>query len=205
LLGLSQAQLGHAVFPLGDMTKSRARILAKRMRLKTFNTVSSQDICFIQDLDYAEYIKKKTGVEIKEGEIVDESGRVLGRHKGIPYYTIGQRRGLGVAYKEPLYVTAIDIEKNRVIVGTKRDIAKKRLIAHHLNWISIENLGKPLRVMAKIRYNHKRAFATVTRAGIDEARVEFDSPQESPAPGQAIVFYDRDVVVGGGWIKEIQN
>lgn len=203
LFSLSQDQLKHTLFPLADYTKEKTRILAKKFKLATSNTASSQDICFIQDLDYAEYIKKKTGVEIKAGQIVDQIGKVLGRHKGIPFYTIGQRRGLGIAYKEPLYVTGIDRLHNKIIVGTKKDVLRKGLIAHRLNWISIDCLDKPLRVKAKIRYNHKEQPALITPVGPDEVRVDFDLPQEAPTPGQAAVFYDRSTVVGGGWIKEV--
>jgi len=205
LFSLSQKQLGSAVFPLGDMTKDKARALAKRLKLRTYDTASSQDICFVRDLNYAEYIKKKTGVEIKKGEIVDGKGNVLGSHKGIPFYTIGQRRGLGIAYKEPLYVTGIDIGRNRIMVGTKKDVLKKSLTAENLNWISIKELKKPIKVTARIRYNHKKAKATVTKTGENSVRVEFDEPQEAPTPGQAVVFYDKDTVVGGGWIKESKN
>ncbi|MCX5677625.1 MAG: tRNA 2-thiouridine(34) synthase MnmA [Candidatus Omnitrophica bacterium] len=204
LFNLSQEQLKHAIFPLGNMTKKKVRALAKRMKIKTYNTVSSQDICFIRDRNYAEYIREKTGVEIKIGKIVDKYGKVLGQHKGIPFYTIGQRRGLGVAYKEPLYVTAFDIESNRVVVGVKEDLMKKTVIADRLNWISVKGIEKPLKVMAKIRYNHKKAKAVVTNMGADVVRVDFDKPQSAPTPGQAVVFYDKDIVVGGGWIKEAQ-
>ena len=202
LFNLSQEQLKHMIFPLGDLTKERVRIIAKRMKIRTYNTVSSQDICFVRDRNYAAYIREKAGVEIKSGNIVNRDGKVLGRHKGIPFYTIGQRRGLGVAHKEPLYVTAFDIENNRVIAGVKEDLMKKAVIADRLNWISISGIEKPLKVMAKIRYNHKKAKATVTKIGADTVRVDFDEPQSAPTPGQAIVFYDRDVVVGGGWIRD---
>ena len=202
LFSLSQDQLKHSIFPLSDYTKERTRAMAKKFKLSTFNTTSSQDICFIRDRDYAEYIRKKTGVDIKEGDIVDKAGRILGRHKGIPFYTIGQRRGLGIAYKEPLYVTGIDRKENLIIAGTKKDVLRKSLIAHRLNWIAIDGIDKPLRVKAKIRYNHKEEAATVTPAGADSVRVDFDTPQEAPTPGQAVVFYNKDTVVGGGWIKE---
>lgn len=203
LFNLSQQQLKYAYFPLERYTKEKARKAAKKFRLKTFNTVSSQDVCFIQDLNYAEYIKKKTGVEIKEGDIVDKSGKKLGTHKGIPFYTIGQRRGLGVAHGEPLYVTGIDRVANRIIVGTKRDVLRNSLIAFDMNWIAINSLDEPLRVKAKIRYNHKRQNATITQTGTGSVRVDFDLPQEAPTPGQAVVFYDKDIVLGGGWIKEV--
>lgn len=203
LFSLSQEQLGYSVFPLSGYTKVRVRAAAKKFKIKTHNTVSSQDICFIQDLGYAEYIKKKTGVAIKKGDIVNKEGKVLGAHKGIPYYTIGQRRGLGLAHSEPLYVTGIDRSRNRVIVGVKRDVLKKSLFAHRLNWISIKDIDEELRVKAKIRYNHKKEDAVVSRMGRDLVRVDFDSPQEAPTPGQAVVFYDKGIVVGGGWIKEV--
>ena len=205
LFSLSQEQLASAIFPLGEITKLKVRAIAKKLKLKTYDTVSSQDVCFIREMNYAEYIKKKTGMEFKIGEIVDVSGKVLGLHRGIPFYTIGQRRGLGIAHKEPLYVTAIDVLKNRIVVGTKKDILKKSLMADRLNWISVEGIDKSIRVMAMIRYNHKKAKATVTKIGEDSVRVDFDKSQEAPTPGQAVVFYNKDVVVGGGWICKIQN
>lgn len=201
LFRLSQVQLEHAVFPLGQLTKDKVRQIAKRMKLKTFNTVSSQDVCFVQDLEYAEYIKKKTGVAIKPGDIVDKEGKVIGKHKGIPYYTIGQRRGLGIAHTEPLYVTGIDAAKNRIIVGIKKDVLKKSLLADRLNWVAVKGIEKPMNVMAKIRYNHKKAKCVVTKTGLGSVKVEFKTPQEAPTPGQAVVFYDKDIVLGGGWIK----
>ena len=203
LFSLSQEQLRYAVFPLADYTKDKTRAAAKKLKLKTFDTISSQDICFIRDMNYAEYIKAKTKGKIKEGDIVDGSGHVLGRHKGILFYTIGQRRGLRIAHEEPLYVVSMDREQNRIVVGTKKDVLKKSLIAHDLNWIAVTGIDKPIRVKAKIRYNHKKQDATVTPVGATEVRADFDSPQEAPTPGQAVVFYDKETVVGGGWIKEV--
>lgn len=202
LFNLSQKQLGGAIFPLGNMTKEKTRAMAKRLGIQTYDTASSQDVCFIRDRDYAEYIKEKTGIEIKTGEIVDKNGKVIGRHKGIPRYTIGQRRGLGIAYKEPLYVTGIDIKKNRIVAGVKKDVLKSSLVADRLNWIAIDGISKPLKILAKIRYNHEMAKATVTGIGNGAVMVEFDTPQAAPTPGQAIVFYNKDVVLGGGWIRE---
>ncbi|MFA5143865.1 MAG: tRNA 2-thiouridine(34) synthase MnmA [Candidatus Omnitrophota bacterium] len=204
LFNLSQEQLKSALFPLGDITKDKARRLARRMKLRTFDTVSSQDICFIQDLDYAEYIRKRTGLEIVPGDIVDSSGRVLGRHKGIPFYTIGQRRGLGIAYKEPLYVTAIDVKENRIVAGPRAETLKKSLVAERMNWIAVDGIVRPMKVTARIRYNHRKARSVVTPAGKDSVRVDFEKPQAAPTPGQAVVFYDRDTVVGGGWISGAQ-
>jgi tRNA-specific 2-thiouridylase len=201
LFGLSQEQLKSAIFPIGNLRKTKVRAIAKRLKLRTFDTVSSQDVCFVQDIDYAEYIKKKTGVEIKPGEIVDKNGKVLGRHKGIAFYTLGQRRGLGIAHKEPLYVIGIDLEKNRVIVGPRDEVMKSSLIAQRMNWIAISGIDKPIKVMARIRYNSPKAKALVTKIGEDLVRVDFAKPQAAPTPGQAVVFYKKDVVVGGGWIK----
>lgn len=204
LFNLSQEQLGSIVFPLGGLTKEKVRALAKRMKIRTYDTVSSQDVCFIQDMQYAEYITKKTGIKTLEGDIVDKTGDVLGRHKGISFYTIGQRRGLGIAYKEPLYVTGIDMESNRVVVGTKKDVLRKGLIASGMNWIAIEKLGRPMRVTAKIRYNNKKSKVTVSKISANKVRVDFDKPQEAPTPGQAVVFYDKDIVIGGGWIERAE-
>ncbi|MCX5680639.1 MAG: tRNA 2-thiouridine(34) synthase MnmA [Candidatus Omnitrophica bacterium] len=201
LFSLSQDQLKSAIFPLGEVTKEHTRKIAKSLKLKTYDTVSSQDICFIQDLEYAEYIKRKAGVEIGGGDIIDKAGKVVGKHKGFPYYTIGQRRGLGVAHSEPLYVTAIDVSENIIVIGTKKDVMRQSLSAEGLNWISIKGIDKPARMHAKIRYGAKKAKALVTKTGATSVRVDFDEPQEAPTPGQAVVFYDRDIVVGGGWIK----
>jgi tRNA-specific 2-thiouridylase len=201
LFSLDQRQLGRAVFPLGQMTKESVRQAAKKAGLASHNVVSSQDVCFVTGADYAEYITKKTGSAIVPGDIVYVDGSVLGRHKGIAFYTIGQRRGIGIAYKEPLYVVSIDAKDNRVVVGTKKDVLKKRLYASGLNWIARVNIDRPVRVMAMIRYNHKPARALVTKLSADEVMVDFDRPQEAPTPGQAVVFYRRDVVLGGGWIN----
>lgn len=202
LFSLSQEQLKSALFPLGKFTKEKARAIARKMKLHTYNTESSQDVCFIKDQGYAEYIKKMTGVEMKPGDIVNGSGRVLGRHKGIPFYTIGQRRGLGIAYTEPLHVTAIDVRNNRIVVGRSADVMKKSLIADRMNWVSVDGVDGSMRVLARIRYNHKKAKATVTDLGGGAVRVDFDEPQFAPTPGQALVLYNKDVVIGGGWIRE---
>jgi tRNA-specific 2-thiouridylase len=205
LFSLSQDQLSRAIFPLGRYTKDRVRRLARSMKLRTHDTVSSQDVCFVRGVDYAEYIRKRTGVAIESGDIVDGSGTVLGRHKGIPFYTIGQRRGLGIAHGEPLYVTAIDMAANRVIVGPKREVMKRSFIAASVNWIAVDGLRGDARYRVKIRYNHAKAPANVSAVDAGTVRVEFDEPQEAPTPGQAAVFYDGDKVVGGGWIEKIKN
>jgi tRNA-specific 2-thiouridylase len=194
--------LRHVIFPLGGYTKARTKTLAKRLKLKSSGAVPSQDICFVQGTGYAEYIKKRAGEELVPGEIVDKEGHLLGTHKGIPFYTIGQRRGLGVAYKEPLYVTGIDIANNRIIVGTKDEVLKKGLIADRVNWIAVGGIKKAIRTTARIRYNAAKAKAVISRVGTRSVKVEFDEPQEAPTPGQAVVFYDKDVVIGGGWIRQ---
>lgn len=201
LFNLSQEQLKSAFFPLGDLTKDKVRQLAKSMRVRASNAVSSQDVCFVQGLDYAEYIKNKTGVKVKPGEITDKDGKVLGSHKGILFYTIGQRRKLGIAHSQPLYVTGIDIGSNRIIVGPKDEVMKRSLIAGGMNWIAVDGIDRPIRVMARIRYNHKKAKAVVTNIGKGAVRVDFDEPQAAPTPGQAVVFYKDEIVLGGGWIK----
>jgi len=202
LYRLTQEQLSRAIFPLGDHTKEEVRALAREYRLASSETPSSQDVCFIQDKHYARYIEERTGVRAQPGDIIDRSGSVLGRHKGVIYYTIGQRRGLGIAHTEPLYVTGIDVPANRVIVGAKKDLLRSSLIADRLIWSAIDRFSGPIRVMAKIRYNTRKAPATIADAGGGAVRVDFDAPQEAPTPGQAVVFYDKDVVLGGGWIRE---
>jgi len=132
---------------------------------------------------------------------LDNKGNILGQHKGTPFYTIGQRQGLGIAYKEPLYVTKIDVSKNVIVVGVKKDVLKKEFTADDLNWVFFKEPPKTLKVMAKIRYKHTKADATVEITGRDTAKVIFNKPQEAPTPGQAVVFYDSDIVLGGGWIS----
>lgn len=205
LFSLSQAQLARSIFPLGGLTKPGVRALAKSMKLETFNTVSSQDICFAQGAEYGDYIIKRMGVAIKPGDIVDSSGKIVGRHKGFIHYTIGQRRGLGVAASEPLYVTGIDAAANRVVIGAKDEIMKSVISAGKLNWISIDKITSPLKVSARIRYGAKKARCVVTKIGADSVKMEFGEPQSAPTPGQAVVFYDRDIVVGGGWIKSAHS
>lgn len=202
LFSLSQEQLGHALFPLGEYTKAKVRSAARRMKVLTYDTASSQDICFVQDAHYADYIRKRTGVAIAKGEIVDRQGKVLGEHRGIPFYTIGQRRGLGIAYREPLYVTAIDVARNRIIVGTKRDVLHQSIIAGRVNWVAVAGIRAPITATVKIRYNHRKVKAVVTPLEGGAVRVDFAEPQEAPTPGQAAVFYNRDTVIGGGWITK---
>lgn len=201
LFGLSQEQLARARFPVGGFTKDKVRKIAKDLKFDmVFDKRDSQEICFVED-DYNKYLTKKAKIKVRPGEILDKDDKVLGRHKGTPFYTIGQRRGLGIAYKEPLYVIEINVPKNEIIVGPKKAVLKKELLANGLNWILYGEPPKKMRVEAKIRYKHPKADATVSVIGKNEVKVVFDEPQEAPTPGQAVVFYDGAMVIGGGWIK----
>lgn len=202
LFSLSQEQISHAILPIGNITKAMARGIARKFKLKNvYNKPSSQEICFVPDDNYIKFLVREFNFKPKEGLILDTKGNVLGRHKGIAFYTVGQRRGLGIAHKEPLYVVSIDKENNIIIAGEKDKVKKSTLIAEDVNWIAIKGLGRPLRLMAKIRYTHKAAKSRVRKMAGNKILVEFDQPQEAITPGQAVVFYKGDVVIGGGWIK----
>ena len=205
LYTMSQEQLGHSLFPVGCLTKEEVRSIAERLGLTIFDKAESQKICFIPDNNYPRFLEEYTGILPQPGPIINRQGNVLSEHRGIIYYTIGQRKGLGIAGPEPLYVTAIDPEKNTITVGGKSEVYATELIASDLNWISIERLDCTMNVTAKIRYLHREAGAEVTPKGIGEVIVEFSEPQMAPAPGQAVVFYDGDIVVGGGIIARVDK
>lgn len=198
LFSLTQAQLAHIKFPLANRTKSWVRNCTKKLGLAIYAKKDSQEVCFIED-DYKKFLKKKFPDIIKPGPILDQTGRQLGIHKGIAFYTIGQREGLGIPYKYPLYVIKIDKEANKVIVGPRKNKFSRFVETDNINWI-IEPKRKSIRAKVKIRYQHTKTAATLNCADRDSVRIEFSRPQESPAPGQAAVFYDRDLVLGGGWI-----
>ncbi|MDZ7260864.1 MAG: tRNA 2-thiouridine(34) synthase MnmA [candidate division KSB1 bacterium] len=205
LWGLTQPMLEKTLFPLGTLTKAKVRQMASELALKTANRGESQEICFIPDNDYARFLKERlpTVLErIGEGDILDVTGQILGRHRGYPFYTIGQRKGLGIAVGRPLYVTQIEPQTNRIVVGDKDDLLSRGLIAEKVNWIAIEMLCSELEVEAKIRYKAPAARATITPLGPDTVRLLFENPQPAVTPGQSVVFYDKDVVVGGGIISE---
>ena len=193
LYSLSQEQLGRLIFPLGGYAKEEVKRMAVSFGFDLADRPESQD--FIAG-GYSALVK----AEATPGPIFDRRGNLLGRHRGIPFYTIGQRRGLGISSKERLYVTAIDLEKNAVIVGAKEEVYGDELTASELNWIAIEGLTQPIEVKAKIRYHHNESEAQVTPLGKDMVRVKFKEPQMAITPGQAAVFYDDDIVVGGGTI-----
>ena len=197
LYGLSQKQLSRTLFPLGELRKQEVREIAFSIGLDTAGRAESQD--FIAGGDYSPLFKPG---EIRPGDIVDETGKVLGRHPGIVYYTVGQRRGLGIASRHRLFVRQIDPDNNRIVVSEKEQLYAKRLIAAQLNLIGMEKLEESCRVTAKIRLRHPGAEATVYPHGNDTIELAFDRPQESVTPGQSVVFYRDDLVLGGGVIQQ---
>ncbi|MBR6259528.1 MAG: tRNA 2-thiouridine(34) synthase MnmA [Oscillospiraceae bacterium] len=197
---LDQEQLAHTRFPLGCMTKAEVRRVAASQGIRTAGKPESQDICFVQNGDYGDFIERYTERTFPEGPFTDRNGRVLGTHKGIIRYTVGQRRGLGISSSEPLYVCGIDPASNTVILGNDSDLYSKELYAKDINLISVPSIERPLRLKAKVRYRQPEQWAVVCQTGPDEIRVVFDEPQRAITPGQAVVLYDGDVVVGGGTI-----
>lgn len=202
LFSLTQAQLEQAVFPVGDRSKNAVRDYARRRRLPVADKPDSQEICFIPNHDYASFVASHAPRAVQGGAIVDEQGRELGGHSGIHRFTIGQRKGLGLpssAAGAPLYVLALRPADRQVVVGPKSSLERTSLTASGVNWISAEPAGAR-RVSAQIRHRHPPAAASVVAAGPDRAELVFDAPQTAVTPGQAVVFYDNDTVVGGGWI-----
>jgi tRNA-specific 2-thiouridylase len=205
LFGLTQEQLARTVFPLGHMTKPEVREAARKHGLMLAEKPDSQEICFVPGGDYKQFIAaylEEQGEAAPEiaGELVAAGGEVIGQHAGIHNFTVGQRKGLGVASPDPLYVIHIDPASHRVTVGANAELATHRLRARQLNWISIAELVEPMRVKVKIRHRHEPAWATLEPGEADEAIATFEEPQRAVTPGQAAVFYDDDEVVGGGWI-----
>lgn len=199
---VSQGALARAIFPLCDITKEKARKIAKRTGLKVHDKVSSQEICFIEE-HYVDYLKKHGAAFGGEGDILNVKGEKIGRHRGIYFYTIGQRKGLGIAYKDPLYVIGIDKAKNTITAGTKKEVLKKVFIAKEPHWVGVEGLHKPARVLAKIRYGHKKAEALAEKINDNELKITFKNPQEAITPGQAVVLYKGDIVLCGAWISRV--
>ena len=200
LYSLSQQQLSRAYFPLGDMDKSEVRNLALENGFINADKKDSQDICFIKDCKYFEFIESYTGKSYPEGNFVDTEDNILGKHKGIIRYTIGQGKKLGLILPEPLYVIDVDPESNTVILGKSEQLYKPELTATDINLISGPEIVGQMRVKAKIRYRQTEADATVTQTGDDEIKVIFDEPQRAITRGQSVVLYDGDTVVGGGTI-----
>jgi len=197
---LSQRELEHARFPLGEFSKQQVRKIAEEKNFVNNAKAESQDICFVPDGNYGDFIESYTGKSWPAGDIVDLWGNVLGRHRGLIRYTIGQRRGLGVAANVPLYVAGKSVCDNTVTLGPDESLYRKSLVAKGINLIACAKLDGPIRVAVKTRYLQSEQAAVVEQTGEDELRVEFDSPQRAITPGQAAVMYDGDVVVGGGTI-----
>ena len=205
LFGLTQEQLGRSLFPLGGMTKAEVRELARKHGLALAEKPDSQEICFVPGGDYKNFLDAylaEQGESLPDtaGELVTTDGRVIGEHSGIHNFTVGQRKGLGVATGSPLYVIQIQGDTRQVVVGEQERLYSRTLVTRRINLISVDGLRQPMRVSVKIRHRHEPAPATIEKTGPDEILVTFDEPQRAITPGQAAVFYDGDVVVGGGWI-----
>ncbi len=200
LFTLTPEQMTRVMFPLGGMTKEEVREHAARFDLRVAEKAESQDICFVPDGDYVRFLEEERGAGKLDGEIVHVSGKVLGRHRGTYRYTIGQRRGLGIAWSEPLFVTGIDVEKRQVVVGEKSCLHRDRLTVRECNW-HVDPPGQPLRAACRIRYRHREVPAQIRALPDNRAEVVFSQPQQGITPGQAAVFYDGDRVLGGGWIE----
>lgn len=206
LYNLTQKQLSRTLLPLGDYTKEEVRQMAENMGLEAVaSKPDSQEICFIPDNDYVRFIEKNTEEEIKSGYFVDLQGNILGEHNGIINYTIGQRKGLGISIGKPTYVVHIDSDTNTVVLGDNEHVFAKGLIASDLNFIGIDSLESDMKVYAKIRYSAREAPATISPIDGGRVRVLFDEPARAITPGQSVVFYYEDMVVGGGIIDEVER
>jgi tRNA-specific 2-thiouridylase len=206
LFGLEQEQMSRTDFPLGELDKSAVREIARQASLPVADKAESQEICFVPSGNYVQFIEAYLGERGEalpegEGDLVTTSGEVIGRHRGVHQYTVGQRRGLGIAAGRPLYVVELDHAANRVVVGEDAELRSETCEVRDVNWISFAVLEAPLRATVKIRHRHEPAAATIEPNGAKCARVNFDAPQRAITPGQAAVFYSGDVVLGGGWIR----
>lgn len=206
LFGLTQEQMSRTDFPLGELDKTAVREIARRAALPVADKPDSQEICFVPSGDYVKFIDAYLGergesLPEEEGELVTTAGEVIGRHRGVHHFTLGQRKGLGVATGRPLYVVELDRAANRVIVGDDAELRSDSCEVQNINWISMAILEAPVRAAVKIRHRHDPAAATIEPVDATSARVLFDDPQRAITPGQAAVFYSGDVVLGGGWIR----
>jgi tRNA-specific 2-thiouridylase len=201
LFGLSQEQLATALFPVGGLEKSEVRRLAAERELPTADKPESQEICFVPDADYAAFIERRSPGEDRPGPIVDQSGRKLGEHGGVHRFTVGQRKGLGLTNSRPLYVLSLEPAAQTVVVGDVSELESGKLTAGGVNWLSIPPPETEIRAAVKIRYRHPESTATLRALAGARAEVVFDAPQRAVTPGQAAVFYDGGVCLGGGWIE----
>jgi len=202
LFSLRQAQLARALFPLGEKTKSDTREVARHCQLKTADKEESMEICFVPDNDYGRFLDQSGLVQKQRGEIVNLHGQILGHHEGIAYFTIGQRKGLGISSPKPLYVIELDADRNRVVVGDDSALDRQEFTVDRCNWIPFDEAPVAFDATVKIRYNHPGAAATIIPLAEGKARVKLHAPQRAITPGQAAVFYQDDLVVGGGWITQ---
>ncbi|MCG2820217.1 MAG: tRNA 2-thiouridine(34) synthase MnmA [Actinomycetia bacterium] len=202
LYSLSQEQLSQTLFPVGEMSKRETRELAARLGLRVHDKPESQDICFVEDGDYSSYISKHAGSRIRPGPILDESGAVIGSHRGLSHYTIGQRRGLGVSSSEPMYVVDIDAHANSITVAAAGRLRRqKRILLERMNYVAVAKPEEPIGALARTRYRKPEVNATLSPLDGDRAFVEFHSPREPTAPGQSVVLYNGDAVIGGGVVR----
>ncbi|WOC32210.1 MULTISPECIES: tRNA 2-thiouridine(34) synthase MnmA [Caproicibacterium] len=201
LYSLTQEQLAHTLLPLASLPKSAVRAIAEDAGLPVAHKPDSQEICFVPDNDYAAFLCRRGQVS-EPGDFVDAQGTVLGRHRGLTHYTVGQRKGLGIAFGQPMYVTRLDAVHNRVVLGPEGSQYSRSLLVRDLNWVSISAPEAPLHLQAKIRYQARPAAATAVPQPDGALRLNFDEPQRAPAPGQAAVFYDDDLLLGGGIITQ---
>lgn len=205
LYTMTQEQLSRTIFPIGDYTKDRVREIARENGLSVASKPDSQEICFVEDNDYGRYISENTNADIKDGWFIDRNGNRLGRHKGIIHYTVGQRKGLGISFGKPMFVVEIKPETNTVVLGDETEVFSPGLIASDLNFISIPVLMDEMNVTAKIRYSAKEAAAVIRPLKDRRVSVRFEEPQRAITPGQSVVFYDDDVIVGGGLIEQAEG
>ncbi len=201
LWSLTQEKLSHILFPLGDYTKKEVREIALSHGFSNAERPDSQDICFIPDGDYASFIERRTGQAFPPGDFIDLDGKVLGRHTGAIRYTVGQRKGLGIALGKPAYVIQKDMSRGTVTLGTNQDLMQNTLTAHSINLIAMDRIPSPIRVEAKIRYSAMPSPATLEQIDTDRIRLSFDTPRRAISPGQSVVLYDGDTVLGGGIIE----
>jgi tRNA-specific 2-thiouridylase len=202
LFGMNRTTIEHTLLPIGEFEKHQVRAIAEELKLPVHNKPDSQEICFVPNQDYAGLMKRRAPEAFRQGEVVDTAGKVVGTHEGHQHFTIGQRKGAGVAFGYPVYVVDIDANQNRVTLGQRDELRRSSLIANQVNVLSSRvHAGQEIHCQAKIRYNHQPQPAVAKLSAADELSVRFDQPQAAITPGQAVALYDGDIVLGGGWIE----
>lgn len=205
LYTLKSKELSKVIFPLGKLTKKQVKLIAKKHGLDKFSEEESQEVCFIPNKDHPLFFKKNYNIKLSKGDIVNARGEKIGRHKGFIFYTVGQRKGLGIAYSEPLYVIKIDNKNNCIVAAPEKLLYNKKLIIDEVVFLSNGIIKKPIKAKVKIRYRHKESSAIISPISKDNWEVNFIRAQRAITPGQSVVFYDKDKVIGGGIIKEVCN